>query len=74
MPLATIGGVVALYLSGQYLSVPSSVGFITLFGVVVLNDVVMVKSINLEIKRQAQHFFDKMTDTVYPHYIHGFLK
>ncbi|PKG81334.1 CusA/CzcA family heavy metal efflux RND transporter [Colwellia sp. 75C3] len=50
VPLATIGGIVALYVSGQYLSVPSSVGFITLFGVAVLNGVVMVESINAEIK------------------------
>lgn len=46
VPLAVIGGVIALYISGQYLSVPSSVGFITLFGVAVLNGVVMVESIN----------------------------
>jgi cobalt-zinc-cadmium resistance protein CzcA len=46
VPLAVIGGVFSLYLSGQYLSVPSSVGFITLFGVAVLNGVVMVESIN----------------------------
>jgi len=50
VPLATIGGIVALYVSGQYLSVPSSVGFITLFGVAVLNGVVMVESINAEIR------------------------
>lgn len=49
VPLAIIGGVFALYLSGQYLSVPSSVGFITLFGVAVLNGVVMVESINTRI-------------------------
>lgn len=46
VPLAVIGGVFSLYLSGQYLSVPSSIGFITLFGVAVLNGVVMVESIN----------------------------
>ncbi|PHI36402.1 CusA/CzcA family heavy metal efflux RND transporter [Pseudoalteromonas sp. GCY] len=46
VPLAVIGGVFSLYISGQYLSVPSSVGFITLFGVAVLNGVVMVESIN----------------------------
>ncbi len=46
VPLAVIGGVFALYFSGQYLSVPSSIGFITLFGVAVLNGVVMVESIN----------------------------
>jgi len=50
VPLAVIGGVFALYLSGQYISVPSSVGFITLFGVAVLNGVVMVESINQRIK------------------------
>ena len=50
VPLAVIGGVFSLYISGQYLSVPSSVGFITLFGVAVLNGVVMVESINQRIK------------------------
>ena len=50
VPLAIIGGVFSLYLSGQYLSVPSSVGFITLFGVAVLNGVVMVESINQRIQ------------------------
>ncbi|WP_105214593.1 efflux RND transporter permease subunit [Pseudoalteromonas sp. T1lg22] len=46
VPLAVIGGVFSLYLFDQYLSVPSSVGFITLFGVAVLNGVVMVERIN----------------------------
>lgn len=46
VPLALIGGVFALYLSGTYLSVPSSIGFITLFGVAVLNGVVLVDAIN----------------------------
>jgi len=50
VPLAIIGGIFSLYISGQYLSVPSSVGFITLFGVAVLNGVVMVESINQRIK------------------------
>lgn len=50
VPLALIGGIFALSLSGQYLSVPSSVGFITLFGVAVLNGVVMVESINQRIE------------------------
>ncbi len=53
VPLAIIGGIFSLYISGQYLSVPSSVGFITLFGVAVLNGVVMVESINLSIKNGA---------------------
>jgi cobalt-zinc-cadmium resistance protein CzcA len=46
VPLALIGGVLALFVSGQYLSVPSSIGFIALFGVAVLNGVVLVDSIN----------------------------
>jgi len=50
VPLAIIGGIFSLYISGQYLSVPSSVGFITLFGVAVLNGVVMVESINQLVK------------------------
>jgi len=46
VPLALIGGVAALYFSGQYLSVPGSIGFIALFGVAVLNGVVLVNAIN----------------------------
>ncbi len=46
IPFAMIGGVISLYLSGLYLSVPASVGFITLFGVAVLNGVVMVTYFN----------------------------
>ena len=45
LPFALIGGVLALYLSGLYLSVPASVGFIVLFGVAVLNGVVLVSRI-----------------------------
>ncbi|MBU2894664.1 CusA/CzcA family heavy metal efflux RND transporter [Colwellia sp. D2M02] len=58
VPLAVIGGIAALYFSGQYLSVPSSVGFITLFGVAVLNGVVMVESINLQIKSELKKLAD----------------
>jgi len=46
VPLALIGGVVALYVSGLYLSVPGSIGFIAVFGIAVLNGVVMVNAIN----------------------------
>ncbi|HFD80081.1 MAG TPA: efflux RND transporter permease subunit [Gammaproteobacteria bacterium] len=46
VPLALIGGIAALFVSGQYLSVPGSIGFIALFGVAVLNGVVMVNAIN----------------------------
>ncbi len=46
VPFALIGGIVALFVTGQYLSVPASVGFIALFGVAVLNGVVLVTYIN----------------------------
>lgn len=46
VPLALVGGLVALLLAGQSLSVPSSVGFIALFGIAVLNGVVMVTYFN----------------------------
>ncbi len=46
VPFALVGGIFALAVSGQYLSVPSSVGFIALFGVAVLNGVVMVSYFN----------------------------
>ena len=45
LPFASIGGIVSLFLSGEYLSVPASVGFITLWGIAVLNGVVLMTSI-----------------------------
>ncbi|MGI8401187.1 MAG: efflux RND transporter permease subunit [Gemmatimonadaceae bacterium] len=46
VPFALIGGILGLAISQQYLSVPASVGFIALFGVAVLNGVVLVSYIN----------------------------
>ncbi|MBK7848636.1 MAG: efflux RND transporter permease subunit [Zoogloea sp.] len=46
VPFALVGGVFALALSGEYLSVPASVGFIALLGIAVLNGVVMVSCFN----------------------------
>lgn len=46
LPLALIGGIVGLWVTGEYLSVPASVGFINLFGVAVLNGVVLVSYID----------------------------
>jgi cobalt-zinc-cadmium resistance protein CzcA len=46
IPFAMIGGVFALWISGEYLSVPASVGFIALLGIAVLNGVVMVSHFN----------------------------
>ena len=45
LPFASIGGVIALAISGEYLSVPASVGFVTLWCVAVLNGVVLVSYI-----------------------------
>jgi heavy metal efflux system protein len=46
IPFAMIGGVFALWFSGEYLSVPASVGFIALLGIAVLNGVVMMSYFN----------------------------
>ena len=46
LPFAFTGGIVAIWLSGLYLSVPASVGFIALFGVAVLNGLVLISYIN----------------------------
>lgn len=46
IPLAMIGGVFGLWVSGEYVSVPASVGFIALLGIAVLNGVVMVSYFN----------------------------
>lgn len=45
LPFASIGGVIALFITGEYLSVPASVGFIALWGIAVLNAVVLVSYI-----------------------------
>jgi len=46
VPFATIGGILALAISGQYVSVPSAVGFIAVFGIAMLNGVVLVSYMN----------------------------
>jgi cobalt-zinc-cadmium resistance protein CzcA len=46
VPFALVGGIFALLASGEYLSVPASVGFIALLGIAVLNGVVMVTYFN----------------------------
>jgi cobalt-zinc-cadmium resistance protein CzcA len=46
VPFATIGGLVALWAGGLYLSVPAAVGFIAIFGIAVLNGNVLVEYVN----------------------------
>lgn len=45
LPFASVGGLVALFVTQEYLSVPASVGFIALWGIAVLNGVVLVSAI-----------------------------
>lgn len=46
IPFAMVGGIVSLWASGEYLSVPASVGFIALLGIAVLNGVVLMSTFN----------------------------
>ncbi len=57
VPFALVGGIAALWLRGLNLSLSASIGFIALFGVAVLNGVVMVSHINL-LKQQGQDVKD----------------
>ncbi|MGR3319781.1 MAG: efflux RND transporter permease subunit [Candidatus Anammoxibacter sp.] len=53
IPLALVGGVVALWITGQNLSVPSSVGFIALFGIALENGMILVTYLNQHIRDGA---------------------
>ena len=53
VPFALIGGFVSLWISGQYLSVPASIGFIELFGLAVGNGIVLVSYIN-QLRQEGQ--------------------
>jgi len=46
VPFATAGGLIGLFVTGQYVSVPSAIGFIAVFGVAMLNGIVLVNFIN----------------------------
>jgi len=61
IPFAVMGGIIALFLSGQYISVPASVGFIALLGVAVLNGVVMLSYFE-QIKLTSANLFERITD------------
>ena len=52
VPFAAIGGLIGLAITGQYLSVPSAIGFIAVFGVAMLNGIVLVAFIN-ELREQG---------------------
>ncbi|MFY9327212.1 MAG: CusA/CzcA family heavy metal efflux RND transporter [Georgfuchsia sp.] len=52
IPFAIIGGIIGLFVTGQYLSVPSAIGFIAVFGVAMLNGIVLVSFLN-DLRRQG---------------------
>lgn len=61
LPFASIGGVIGLYVSGEYLSVPASVGFIALWGIAVLNGVVLVTYIR-SLRMEGQSVADAVVN------------
>lgn len=62
VPFATIGGVIALWASGELLSVPASVGFIALVGIAVLNGVVLISCINEIVQEESRTFRDAVIE------------
>ena len=62
VPFAAIGGVVALYISGEFLSVPASVGFIALIGIAVLNGVVLISYINRLLAEEGMSLHDAVRE------------
>jgi cobalt-zinc-cadmium resistance protein CzcA len=61
LPFALMGGVFALWFSRMYLSVPASVGFITLLGVAVLNGLVLISCI-LQLRHEGFDIHDAVRD------------
>ncbi len=53
VPLALIGGVIGLWVTGQYLSVPASIGFIALFGIAMQDAMVLLTDFN-DLRREGQ--------------------
>jgi cobalt-zinc-cadmium resistance protein CzcA len=51
VPFALVGGVLALFISRQYLSVPSVIGFIAVFGVAMLNGIVLISFITEQVQQ-----------------------
>jgi cobalt-zinc-cadmium resistance protein CzcA len=62
VPFATIGGVIALWASGQFISVPASVGFIALMGIAVLNGVVLISYISEAVCKSTLPFKDAVME------------
>ncbi|MBL8026435.1 MAG: efflux RND transporter permease subunit [Fibrobacteres bacterium] len=56
-----IGGILGLFIMGEYLSVPASVGFIALFGIAVQNGLVLVSYIN-QLREEGKPTFQAITE------------
>ncbi|MGM0625901.1 MAG: efflux RND transporter permease subunit, partial [Bacteroidota bacterium] len=61
LPLALSGGVFLLFIRGMYLSVSASIGFIALFGVAVLNGIVLISHLN-ELRSQGEGLREAVID------------
>ncbi|MBT8046330.1 MAG: efflux RND transporter permease subunit, partial [Pontiella sp.] len=61
VPLALIGGVVGLWATGQYLSVPASIGFIALFGIAMQDSMVLLTDFN-DLRREGQGIRDAVVN------------
>jgi cobalt-zinc-cadmium resistance protein CzcA len=61
VPLALIGGIAGLLITGEYLSVPAAVGFIALFGIAVQNGVVLVSYFN-QLRREGRTLHDAIIE------------
>ena len=57
VPLATVGGLLALHMRGETLNIATAVGFIALFGVAVQNGIIMVSNIN-RVRREGLSLFE----------------
>jgi len=61
VPLALIGGVIGLWVTGQYLSVPASIGFIALFGIAMQDAMVLLTDFN-DLRREGQGVHDAVVN------------
>lgn len=61
VPMALIGGVVGLWMTGQYLSVPASIGFIALFGIAMQDAMVLLTDFN-DLRREGQGIHDAVVN------------
>ncbi len=61
VPLALIGGVIGLWVTGQYLSVPASIGFIALFGIAMQDSMVLLTDFN-DLRKEGQSVRDAVVN------------